>query len=191
MLKQLGARLEKVVSLIEPGLPVWDLCCDHGYVGTRALENNLSPEVHFVDAVPEIVGALEKKLSDFGEFLGAPRVEFHKLKAEDLSWENISGNLIITGVGVDTIIAILEAIPDSRLLYCRMILGPQNRQERLHSYILARGMPFELCHEWVVREGRRYRHLFLVNSVPLVDDNFLKRLDATHGQKVWYPSLEP
>ena len=114
-------------------------------------------------------------------------MEFHKVKGENLDWHSVSGNVVITGVGVDSIISILESIPDSRLPFCRLILGPQNRPERLRSYILARGILFEESNEWIVREGSRYRHLFLIKSVQEIDTG-PKPPDVVHWQRALCPS---
>ena len=51
----LSTRLQIIYDRILPGHPLWDIGCDHGYVGLRAFSSGLCSEVHLVDrALPAI-----------------------------------------------------------------------------------------------------------------------------------------
>ena len=164
-MKQLGPRLGKIVSLIEPGFPVWDTCCDHGYIGIEIMARETSPQICFVDSSKTIIDSLKRKIEDSGKATNA-KIAFFGIDAEKLDWEQVSGYVVVAGVGVDTIIKILEAIPEHRFTEIRLIMGPQNHPEKLKAYLLAKGIKFNPKNEWIVKEGKRFRHLFFVSPLP-------------------------
>ena len=94
-------RLHCLLDLCLPGLPLWDLCCDHGYLGLFALNNSSYSEVIFNDVVPHVLANLP------GKFAGRPaRVICGP--AEDIA-EPLTGNVVIAGVGGEKILKILLA----------------------------------------------------------------------------------
>lgn len=106
---------------------MWDVCCDHGYLGLHAYQSKLFPAVNFVDQVPEII---ERLKSRFEKEIRNPDnktcMTFTSLSAEHLTSE-LTGNLVIAGVGSYTIFQILQSLhAQKRLKADRLILCPQN-----------------------------------------------------------------
>jgi tRNA (adenine22-N1)-methyltransferase len=98
----LSLRLKTLLDRCEPGLPLWDLCCDHGLLGLAALASGKFSEVIFNDAVPHVLAALAPRLVAFTNsrtVLGP---------AEEIT-EPLTGNLILAGVGGEKIYKILAA----------------------------------------------------------------------------------
>lgn len=60
MLK-LSRRMQYVYDHLLTGSPVWDFCCDHGYLGLNAYSSGDFPQIHFVDQVPHIIEKLESR----------------------------------------------------------------------------------------------------------------------------------
>ncbi len=126
---KLSSRLQFIYENLIPNLPVWDFCCDHGYLGVEALKSGRFPKVHFVDQIPHIVGSVEAVVGEkFSEFRS--RAYFFAGKGEDLS-EVVSGNVVIAGVGAFAIFKILRALLERGLLQAeRLILCPQRDEEK-------------------------------------------------------------
>ena len=97
----LPGRLHSLYELCLPGLPLWDLCCDHGLLGLWALERGAHTEVIFNDAVAHVLTALPAKIA------GRPgRVVC--ANAEDIS-EPLLGNVVLAGIGGEKVVKILQA----------------------------------------------------------------------------------
>lgn len=126
-MSSLSKRLKLIYDQLLPTKPVWDLCCDHGYLGLYAYESERFTAVHFVDQVPEIIDRLEVTFKE--KVMTAANntsVNFYACAGEDLS-RPISGSLVISGVGSYTIFQILKSLQEQSLLKAeRLILCPQN-----------------------------------------------------------------
>jgi tRNA (adenine22-N1)-methyltransferase len=157
-----GPRLQLIFEQLLPGLPVWDFCCDHGYLGEAAVGSRLFPEVHFVDQVPSIIERLEKRL------LTKYILKNYKIKlsaAENLQ-EPVFGNVIIAGVGGHTILEILQSLQQKNLLQMqRLILGPHRDEGRLLQWLQCHGKLLSICTsaEYSVPEGPRLRKIIVVD----------------------------
>jgi tRNA (adenine22-N1)-methyltransferase len=113
---ELVPRLKTIYDSLLANEDIWDVCCDHGQIGLKALEANLFGKVHFVDQVPHIIDTLPK---DSG------KAHYYAQPAEELS-ENIQGTAVIAGVGAYTILSIVQAWEAKGILGARrLILAPQ------------------------------------------------------------------
>lgn len=122
---RLSPRLQLLLDLATPGEPLWDLCCDHGLLGRRALETGSFPEVHFVDQVPHIIEKLRARVGSI------PAAQLHLLDAAMIAVP-VRGTLIAAGVGGEKIINIINSLSTSRVLLANtLILGPQKHETKL------------------------------------------------------------
>lgn len=99
---RLTLRLESLLARCQPGLPLWDLCCDHGYLGLWALKSGAFPQVMFNDVVPHLLDLIKPKLRE------TPAARLILGHAEDIA-EPLTGNVIIAGVGGEKIYKILSS----------------------------------------------------------------------------------
>lgn len=138
---KLSNRLQFIYENLVPGQPVWDFCCDHGYLGVEALKSGKFPKVHFVDQVPHIVASVEAVVAEkFPEFRS--HANFFAGKGEDLS-EVVSGNVVIAGVGAFAIFKILRALLEREFLLAeRLILCPQRDEEKFVTMLAELGEKF-------------------------------------------------
>lgn len=156
MLK-LSPRLQTFFDLFLPKQPVWDFCCDHGYVGLKALEAETFPEVHFVDPVPHLIQKI-KYICDKHEAVGA---HFHCSHGEELA-QDILGNVLIAGVGAETIITILKSLHERGYLKAkRLILSPHRHEDRLDIFMEQLCLKYSLNQQLSVPhkqggDGRQY-----------------------------------
>ncbi|MBC7371398.1 MAG: tRNA (adenine(22)-N(1))-methyltransferase TrmK [Bdellovibrionaceae bacterium] len=160
-LPKLGPRLQFIFEHLMPGLPVWDVCCDHGYLGMSVLRSGLFPEIHFVDQVPSIVAKLEAKLA---KIAGSEKCRFHALDASMLQ-ETITGNLVIAGIGGLNMIQILAKLQKNHLLRTqRIVLSAQKDHEKVKDWFLENQSRFSILQEIFIPERGRNRSVFIVNS---------------------------
>jgi tRNA A22 N-methylase len=100
-------RFDGLYSLITPGQPLWDIGCDHGLLGIKALREGLVPKAYFVDCARPPIERLIKVMPE--DLKG--RAHILLLKGEDLDWAQVSGTVVISGVGSNTITKILKNVP--------------------------------------------------------------------------------
>jgi tRNA (adenine22-N1)-methyltransferase len=112
---------------------VWDFCCDHGYLGTWALQN-LFPAVHFVDPVSSIIDRIEERSRPY-EKHNEGRIFFHRTLGQNID-QIVTGNVAVLGVGPHVIREILDSLWQKKCLKAqRLILGPQRNPEKLEAWI--------------------------------------------------------
>lgn len=160
--------MQLIYDHLLPGKPVWDFCCDHGYLGLNAYESGLFSEVHFVDQVPHIVENLQRRFeSEYRQDGNATGAVFHAHSGEDVR-TMLSGTVVIAGVGAHTIAQILGPLGQKGLLNAdRLILGPQRDEEKL--LVLLQNEPFlsNFCQpQWLSLEERgRNRKLLIFDKI--------------------------
>lgn len=113
---RLPERLQSLLDLCEPGLPLWDLCCDHGLLGIAALDSGNFSEVIFNDSVPHVIEQLRERLT------GRTHCRTVLGLAEDIG-EELTGNLILAGVGGEKIFKILSYHSREGRLHARHIIA--------------------------------------------------------------------
>lgn len=164
---KLSLRLQTIYDHLLPGKPVWDFCCDHGYLGLYAYRVGRFPEVHFVDQVPEIIERLkvrfETKHLQSAEF--PSRAFFHMSAAEKIKLP-LQGTVVMAGVGSHTILDFLNVADFSQT--DRLILAPQKDEELLlQSLQTAPGVAFThtLQKNLEILEKDRRRTLLVLDNM--------------------------
>ena len=149
---------------------MWDLCCDHGYVGLKAYHSGTFPEIHFVDQVPEIISSLQERFENRHQRPGlTEKVNFWAQSGETLTVP-MEGTAVIAGVGAHTILQILRGLceRDENLKISRWILGPHTDEEFLQESLSVWprfSKVFQLAALTNVREGQRDRKLLIFDKV--------------------------
>jgi len=160
----LSARLSAALENSKTGLPLWDICCDHGQLGLQALQNGNFSEVHFVDQVPHIIQKLEN-LVRRKQTSETPESYFYTQPAENLS-RSVSGSVCILGVGGQKIEKILrEWDIRGQLQAERLILSPHKDVEWLKIEILPNIKNYKLQKQIDLSERGRLRSLFILDRI--------------------------
>lgn len=166
-MQKLSPRMQLIYDHLIPGEPVWDLCCDHGYMGLNAYASGLFPEVYFVDQVEHIVQRLEQQFQqNYLSLSSSVKAHFLPLPGESVQTE-IRGTLVIAGVGAHTIFKIVQALHGRGVLRAsKMILVPQKDEEKLLTLLLAReNFGYQVCNEhYTALERGRIRKLLIFQS---------------------------
>ena len=148
-------RIQLLASKIQPKGLVYDLCCDHGLIGTYALEAGC--QVIFNDREPKIIAALEKKLESQRKYRG--RAWFWTGDAAQLHFKPNS-QIVLAGVGNHLIAKVLKNI--NRKSNYRIILGIQKRSIELRQQLATGNWLMESEH--LVKEQGRFREVLILSQ---------------------------
>jgi tRNA (adenine22-N1)-methyltransferase len=153
----LSARLQQIYDLLLPGKDVWDLCCDHGYLGIVAHKSRRFSRIHFVDRASHLVESLRLR------WQLEQNMFFYPQPVEDLE-PVLEGNVVLAGVGGLAMLSILERLERrGRLGAQRIILAPQRDETRLKDGLQSQWPRYNLDQSLMVQEGPRVRQIFVLN----------------------------
>ena len=154
-------RLLKLYEQLRPGEPVWDVACDHGLLGLRALKAGIFPEVHFVDPVPEIILKLSNRLKGESFEQERTRAHLHVMPFSQVQ-EKISGTVVMAGVGAHTILN--EVVALSAQVYFepqRLVLSPHRDGAIFLKKFNEMNLKFQIKDEIKILERGRERQIFV------------------------------
>lgn len=140
-----------------PGLPVWDIACDHGLLGLAALADDSRPEVVFVDRVPHIIEALRPKVKD-------PRGRLICLDAQMLQ-EPLAGTVVIAGVGGELMQEMIEAWRQNKVLHARRLVVCPHKDEKDLAHYLSELKDWRSVESVRVEENGRERPVMVYDKV--------------------------
>ncbi len=201
---KLSKRLQHIKDLIKPQYyhHVWDCCCDHGLLGLSLLPEQIHEKVntadkrviHFVDIVPELISAVEKKLrcyADNNQALTDDAVwQCHCLDVANLPLTEHPGKhlVIIAGVGGDLMIKFIEAIHQRHKdLPIDFILCPIYHQHAVRAKL--NSLNFSLIDEVLVEENKQFYEILAVSSQDTsqnINGANAREVPAV-GEKIWQP----
>ncbi len=146
----LSPRLKTIVDKCIPGVPLWDLCCDHGKLGMWASYKGVVSEVIFNDSVAAIVDALQPRLKKLNS------VRTVCCPAQEIS-ETLTGNVVIAGVGGEKSHDILTSLQRGGFLQAdRIIVCPEKDAEWMmaqpvlgYAIIERFAIPHNHDHRWI------------------------------------------
>lgn len=157
---RLSERLQVLLEGALPGQPLWDICCDHGLLGIRALQEKKVSQVHFVDQVPEIMRRLEARLRE----LGLDHGELHLADAGTLRVP-VEGTVVMAGVGGQCILDILKGLIECGSLQAsRLVLSPQKDERDFET-----SWPLLLGPEWQERDRKNVTESGRVRTILILD----------------------
>lgn len=163
-------RIKFIYDLI-PTKIVWDICCDHSQI---ALINLFEKKLDTVYCVDKSKDSLEKikshsvfeLLTHSDQSLPAYlKIKKDNLKSSDsivlividgcdLDWSQVTGSVVIAGVGTHTALAIVESCPTEKRKELIWILNPFNYEEKFRSGIKNLLINFSLTEYDFVEDGR-------------------------------------
>ena len=134
MLPTLDARLTAAAELVRPGQPVADIGCDHGKLTAVLAASGKYPKVIGADLRP---GPLEKARVTCAPY--GDKVQCRLGSGLSVLEPGEVDDIIIAGMGAETIIEILEAAPwvfDARY---NLVLVPATKHSILRRWLARRG----------------------------------------------------
>lgn len=158
----LSLRLQTLLDRCHSDLPLWDLCCDHGLLGLQALNSGRFTEVIFNDIVPHVLEPLRRQVGDDARVICAP--------AEDIP-EQLTGNLVLAGIGGERILKILLAHFGRGTLRAKHIVTcPEKDAE----WLARQNLPgYSLCEDTTIPHSRGERRILVFKALPTADPDAL------------------
>lgn len=166
---------------------IWDICCDHGYLG-RAILKDPPPqlqELHFLDQVPRIIDRLQFATQQESQEYKIPfHIHLHDGRAFQFPQVQVPTVFCIAGVGFHTVKDIMSAIIAANkrkreLLY--FLIGSHKQNFTLRKLLSSQGWRCQL--ESLIHENGHYRELWLVS---LEGERFSKvGLPQEHQEETW------
>lgn len=150
----LDKRLQTVAALVRPGSRIVDVGTDHGYLPVYLVNEAICPAAIAADLRPGPLEAARRHVSAAG-LAGSIALRLGD-GLESVAPDEVD-DIVIAGMGGETIAGILAAaewVRDERL---RLVLQPMTRAEELRRYLLFHGFVIE--DERLVVDGR---HLYPV-----------------------------
>jgi tRNA (adenine22-N1)-methyltransferase len=167
----LRPRLTRVLSYVRSDEMLWDIGCDHGYLGMRALmEKNLTGLV-CIDRSPAAINKLKHKMAL--ENL-APAVRDHVLRrlpdyerknirlvcadAATLPAEPVCGTVVLAGMGARSILRILNGfVFPNWLPQTQLVMLPNTERPLLEKTFIEKKIPLS---EESIDDGKRQFFLY-------------------------------
>ncbi|MHA7879930.1 MAG: SAM-dependent methyltransferase [Saccharospirillum sp.] len=163
MKTRLSKRLRTLFDAIPVGYDsVWDLCCDHGRLGMAILETAKSPQVVFVDQIPEITDGVESLLQRYG-------AKGYQVECQDARTLNLPEQgrhlLVLAGVGDEVTLSIMTGLLNRGASDARFdwLVSPANNLFQVREQL--RQWPLSVLKEGFVMDKQRgYEWLLLQHS---------------------------
>lgn len=165
---RISPRLQVVYDNLLEGYDVWDVCCDHGFLGGAAYESQRFANIYFVDQVASIISKVKATFETYVFKPERPSQAFFLAESGANLKQNVSGNLCITGVGAHVINNILCGLAkNERLNAHRIILGPHRDEKKLEKMLAANELfgHYRLSSKKEMQENGRSRIFFILDRI--------------------------
>lgn len=151
----LDKRLRCVAGLVRPGSVLADIGTDHAHLPVWLVKEGVCPRAVAADIRIGPAAAARRSVEAAGL---EERIDVRVGDGLAPLCPGEADDIVIAGMGGETIASILEAAPWTKDGRYRLILQPMTRHECLRRFLLTGG--FDILSEQIVQEGRR-RYLVL------------------------------
>lgn len=165
---RISPRLQVVYDNLLEGHDVWDVCCDHGFLGGAAYESRRFANIYFVDQVSTIIEKVKVTFDAYVFKTENPSNAFFLAESGETLNQSVTGNLCITGVGAHVINEILCGLAKREKLKAhRIILGPHRDEEKLEKMLAANELfsPYKMSSRKEMQENGRSRIFLILDRV--------------------------
>lgn len=155
-------RIRRLAAFVRPHSVLYDLCCDHGYIGLTAWDQKPLAGLIFVDQSPNALRAVHEALRE-RQLSADPRVQVLTALAEHLQIDKERpSDFVIAGVGIRTIVTIIRELFPDGLGPHRLIICPEKNSLELRSFLQTQRLG--LVAEDVVMEADRFREIMVLEA---------------------------
>jgi tRNA (adenine22-N1)-methyltransferase len=167
----LSARLKRVYNRVQPGGPLWDIGCDHGYLGLHAFRSGLCTEVNLVDQSAEVLRRTQPRVDECRLHGPAGNLRVWHADAASEPLPITHGTVVIAGVGHDTALRIVRNLfSNSPADGVMLVLASAPDEERLRLGLARLG--WRLRNEELYVEKRHVRQVLTCGRSGQVVDPF-------------------
>lgn len=165
----LSKRLAAVAAMVRQGSRVADIGTDHAFLPVHLVESGIIPSAIASDLRKGPCASAEKTVKAAGL---TDKIAVRLGDGLSSVLPDEVDDIVIAGMGGETVAAILAAAPWVRDGRLRLILQPMSKAEVLHAFLLTGG--FAIDRETLVRDGHDYVVLCAhFADLPPIDDPFL------------------
>lgn len=164
-MKKLSRRLEALVEHCDGEYQhIWDMCCDHGYLGMTLIKKHPSANIHFVDIVPSLTKEVSSNLERFFAQDSA-RLHVSCQDVVDAPLSEFAGTtlVVIAGIGGELMMSMITALREKHAhRNVDFLLCPVNE-----TYLLRRQLSklnLNKLEETLVEDGGRYYEVIKVST---------------------------
>lgn len=147
----LDSRLQQIADLVRSGSRLADIGTDHALLPVQLIRQGICTYVIASDVKKGPVAAATRTVMEAGF---TENIAIRLGDGLSTVSPNEVDDIVIAGMGGETIAAILEAAPWVQSDHYRLILQPMTRAEKLRRFLWESG--FEIEKEQVVQDGRRW-----------------------------------
>lgn len=165
---RISPRLQVVYDNLLEGHDVWDVCCDHGFLGGAAYESRRFANIYFVDQVSTIIEKVKATFQTYVFITENPSKAFFLAENAESLKQIVTGNLCITGVGAHVINDILCGLAKGEKLSAhRLILGPHRDEEKLEKMLGANELlsQYKMTSRKEMQENGRSRIFLILDRI--------------------------
>lgn len=159
-MKKLSPRLHSLFAMVDKSYDeIWDLCCDHGYLGMALMEDDACDTLHFVDRVPTIIEDLSNTLETI-PLLTKTKATFNAMDAKVVELNQGKKNLvIIAGLGGKATIEMICTVV-SKNGKTDFLIQPKHHLFEVRTGLIDLGYRIK-SEELVTENGRFYENLLV------------------------------
>lgn len=177
-------RLLAVADMVRQGSRVADIGTDHAYLPVHLVENGIAPSAIASDLRSGPCASAAKTVAAAGL---TDKISVRQGDGLSSVAAEETDDIVIAGMGGETIAAVLTAAPWVRQERLRLILQPMSKVEVLHRYLMRSG--FAIDRELTVQDGHDYVLLCAhFAALPPIEDPFLfwrGGFSVPEGRRYW------
>lgn len=137
-LPHLDARLSAAAAFVRPGSTAADIGCDHGKLSAWLAGSGRCPLVFACDLRPDPLAKAQRACAHLGE-----KVQFRLGSGLDVLQPGEAQDIIIAGMGAQTIMEILDAAPWVFDPAYNLVLVPATKHSLLRRWLAQRGFTLQ------------------------------------------------
>lgn len=155
---KLGTRLKALHSYYSHQQNIWDIGCDHGYLGSSFVDYPDVASIHLVDPSPQVY---EKLLINYKDsYITKSKIFKHLIRGQEVLLSSPSNLIFIAGMGGKEIGEIVLNLLPQMDPASRLVLSPHRKILELRR--LLKDLPLELLkEESIYEEGQFYQIMAL------------------------------
>ncbi len=127
-------RFDHLLGPVHPCDELWDIGCDHGFVGSAAFRSRKARRIHFVDPAPAVIRHLKNSIG-----ADIPRGSFflHQKKGHEieLAADDLRRAFVLAGFGGKQIVQALAHLQVQQRGVAQFILSPHRDHLKLREFL--------------------------------------------------------
>ena len=179
---EISDRMLALTKLVSPGLKVWDIGCDHGFVSIYLVQKEIAPKVFAMDVRSGPLSQAQAHIKQYG------LEHCIETRLSDGLQKILPGEaecMVCAGMGGPLMIKILEEGKAQALAMKELILQPQSELAEFRKYLRENGYHI-IKEDMVFEDGKYYPMMKVVPKEvldqPMGEDKEKQQIFDEYGQ---------